>query len=140
MSFFCLVDIKAKDFFLESTNDTSREALDLIAQGPKVDTSIAKAIDASGNRFPTNAALLNRESRPVFSRAHGCTDNQKLSSKGGWVVSRNGLLGLGTRTRRDLFELMKSDERLVIIHPSAVRFMQGTNNDGVLRDPRSEAG
>ena len=77
----CLVDIKAKDFFLESTDVTSREALEMLHRARKLINSYAKAIDASGNRFPRNA-WFTRGPQPVSVRAQGCTGNQKLCSKG----------------------------------------------------------
>ena len=117
--FFCLVDIKAKDFFLVSTNVTHREALNNIAQSPKVDTFHAEAIEASGNQFPRIAGLLNRGSQSVSAGAQGGTGNQKFSPKGGWNVRQDGQPGLGTRTESNLFELVVSDQGVVIVHHTA---------------------
>ena len=121
--FVRLVDIKAEDFFFDSTDVTPREALDSVALGPKVDTFHAEAIEASGDRFPRYAALLNRGNQRVSVGALGCTGKHIFSPNGGWGVRQDGQLGLGS----NFLELVKSDERVVIIHHTAMLLMQGTN-------------
>ena len=85
----------------------------------KVDTFHAEAIKASGNQFPRIAALLTRGSQSVSAGAQGGTGNQKFSPKGCRNVRQDGQPGLGTRTESNLFELVVSNQGVVILHCTA---------------------
>ena len=93
-------------------------------------------VETPGDRVPRLTTLLNSVGEAVSVRTQGSTGNQFFFlHQGSWSVSQNGLRCPGTCTKSNLLDLIKRDERVIIVLHVAVLNIQGTDEQGMLRQP-----